>query len=226
MNLQDLVLLPAAMFDFSSFFLNLVLTTLLSWLLARLYRVCGNSLSNRASFANIFIVVALATFLVISVVKTSLALSLGLIGALSIVRFRAAIKEPEELAYLFVAIGIGLGLGAEQRLVTVIALLFIGGIVYLRYKIGWKPATLDDGLYLTINAENINVSEIESALESALTLFRLKRFDRRNNRVEALYLIKMQKGSSIQLIDETFKSLDESIMISLLDKNSNTMTSP
>ena len=59
-----------------------------------------------------------ATVVVISIVKSSLALSLGLVGALSIVRFRSAIKEPEELAYLFLSIGIGLGLGAGQRVVT------------------------------------------------------------------------------------------------------------
>ena len=47
--------------------------------------------------------------LIITVVKTSLALSLGLVGALSIVRFRSAIKDPEELLYLFFSIAIGIG---------------------------------------------------------------------------------------------------------------------
>ena len=61
---------------------------------------------------------AVTTMFIITVVKSSLALSLGLVGALSIVRFRAAIKEPEELTYLFFAISIGLGLGADQRVVT------------------------------------------------------------------------------------------------------------
>ena len=54
----------------------------------------------------------------ITIVKSSLALSLGLVGALSIVRFRTAIKEPEELSYAFLSIAIGLGLGADQRLTT------------------------------------------------------------------------------------------------------------
>ena len=50
---------------------------------------------------------AIITTLVITVIKFSLALSLGLVGALSIVRFRAAIKEPEELVFLFLIISIG-----------------------------------------------------------------------------------------------------------------------
>ena len=61
-------------------------------------------MSNREEFAQVFPFILLTTVLIISVVKSSLALSLGLVGALSIVRFRTPIKEPEELAYLFVAI--------------------------------------------------------------------------------------------------------------------------
>ena len=66
-----------------------------------------------------FIPLAIITTLVITVIKFSLALSLGLVGALSIVRFRAAIKEPEELVYLFFIIGIGLANGANQFLVSI-----------------------------------------------------------------------------------------------------------
>jgi uncharacterized membrane protein YhiD involved in acid resistance len=68
------------------------------------------------------------TFLIILIVKSSLALSLGLIGALSIVRFRTPIKEPEELVYLFLAIALGIGFGAGQIIVTsgvFVAILFI-----------------------------------------------------------------------------------------------------
>jgi uncharacterized membrane protein YhiD involved in acid resistance len=63
----------------------------------------------------------LITILVIIVVKSSLALSLGLLGVLSIVRFRTPIKEPEELAYIFMAIAIGFGLGADQTIPTLVA---------------------------------------------------------------------------------------------------------
>ena len=54
-----------------------------------------------------------------------MALSLGLVGALSIVRFRTPIKEPEELAYLFISIAAGLGLGANQTIPTIVSVIFI-----------------------------------------------------------------------------------------------------
>ena len=81
----------------------------------------GSILHNRETLAQVFPFILLTTTLIITVVKSSLALSLGLVGALSIVRFRTPIKEPEELAYLFLSIAIGLGLGANQVVATVIA---------------------------------------------------------------------------------------------------------
>ena len=66
----------------------------------------------------------------IVIIKNSLALSLGLVGALSIVRFRAAIKEPEELVYLFLVIAIGLGCGAGQIKVITVGILTSLLIIY------------------------------------------------------------------------------------------------
>lgn len=98
--------------------LNLLLGLILSIFVAWYYKRFGQSLSNRSRFAPILPMLTLITLLVISVVKSSLALSLGLVSALSIVRFRTAIKDPEELIYLFFAIAIGLGLGTYQRIPT------------------------------------------------------------------------------------------------------------
>jgi hypothetical protein len=103
------------------FAVNIVLAAVLSFILGQVYIYYGSTLSNRRMFARNFMMLAMTTMLIITVVKSSLALSLGLVGALSIIRFRAAIKEPEELAYIFLVISIGLGLGADQRLITIVA---------------------------------------------------------------------------------------------------------
>jgi|TARA_B110001450_G_C17588781_1_gene468059 hypothetical protein len=87
---------------------------ILSFALKYLYIEKATSLSNTFQIANTLPVLSLIVFFVILIVKSSLALSLGLVGALSIVRFRTPIKEPEELIYLFLAIAIGLGFGAGQ----------------------------------------------------------------------------------------------------------------
>ena len=86
---------------------------------------------DRDDFSNLFPFITLTIVLVIYIVKSSIALSLGLVGALSIVRFRTPIKEPEELAYLFICIAAGLGYGANQTIPTTVAVLVILLLVYL-----------------------------------------------------------------------------------------------
>ena len=103
--------------------LTLAAYLLLGGLLATYVRVLYRRTSRNPaadSVARVFPLLTLVTIAVISVVKSSLSLSLGLVGALSIVRFRAAIKDPEELVYLFLCIGIGLSLGAGQPWIAVV----------------------------------------------------------------------------------------------------------
>ena len=88
--------------------LGVLLTAIVAWHYSRRARIKVL----RRDLGLVLPVIALTTLLVISVVKSSLALSLGLVGALSIVRFRTPIKEPEELAYIFLSIAVGLALGA------------------------------------------------------------------------------------------------------------------
>ena len=112
--------------------LYLFVAGLLSLYLRWVYRHCGASASDAESITRIFPLLTVVTTGVIVVVKSSLALSLGLVGALSIVRFRAAIKEPEELVYLFTCIAVGLSLGADQPifafLLVAIASIFAFGM--------------------------------------------------------------------------------------------------
>jgi len=129
--------------------LSLGIGTVLSVILRWHFERYGSTLSNRSEFAQVFPLIVLTTVLIITVVKSSLALSLGLVGALSIVRFRTPIKEPEELAYLFIAIGIGLGLGADQHVPTVLAVgLILIVVALLRWSRRGREHT---GLYLSVD---------------------------------------------------------------------------
>ena len=131
--LRQFLVTPAIEIPILTFLLNLILTGFLGLSLNWVYSYYGTSLSNRKLLGQNLIIMAMTTMLIISIVKSSLALSLGLVGALSIVRFRTAIKEPEELTYLFLAIAIGLGLGANQRTIILIAfLIIVTAIIFIK----------------------------------------------------------------------------------------------
>jgi hypothetical protein len=181
----------------TSLAINLLLSIVLSSVVAWFYINYGRSLSNRAKFAQTLPVLALITVLIISVVKSSLALSLGLVGALSIVRFRTAIKEPEELIYLFMAIAIGLGLGADQRWPTVLALAVI--LVYLlaRHFLVQRPDK--NNLYFNISAPDGEAafSQINEVLLEHVTAAELRRLDTTPENVQATYLIKCEDDAAL-----------------------------
>jgi hypothetical protein len=122
-----------------------------------LYRRFGLTISNRDAFSANFPLLTIATVLVIFVVKSSLALSLGLVGALSIVRFRAAIKEPEGIVFLFFSIALGLALGAEYQELAFGGTLIFTLFVVLRHYSARKANA--PALLLTISGPQQEVFE-------------------------------------------------------------------
>ena len=196
------------------FIFNLILTGLLTYILGKIYIRYGMSLSNRKDFARNFVLLGLATMLIITIVQSSLALSLGLIGALSIVRFRAAIKEPEELIYLFLTIAIGLGMGANQRYKTVIAFIAISLIIWLNSKVSKK--TQDKQGYLTLSSKNPDlwsIKTINNLIEQQSVEYKLQRFDKTEFFLEALFLVNLSDPEVIEKIDQELRTKDSSIQI-------------
>lgn len=202
------------------FVLNLVMTAGITYLLSLLYARHGNSLSNRKMFGQNFILIGVTTMIIITIVKSSLALSLGLVGALSIVRFRAAIKEPEELAYLFLTISVGLGLGADQRLITLIGFVFVTALIYLKSRMSKKEE--NQNLHLTVSAANSNdelLTNIINTLKSNCTQVNMKRFDENGNMLEAAFLVELGDYSQLNKAKIALKKLDPSVNVSMLDNN-------
>lgn len=143
--------------------LDLVLTVVLAYILGLVYTKFGKSISNRKSFSNNFVLLALTTMTIITVVKSSLALSLGLVGALSIVRFRAAIKDPEELTFLFAVISVGLGIGAGQRYIVLVSFLAFVCVVMIMNLI--KKVPVQGNFFITLSFSDQNDVQVEKVLK-------------------------------------------------------------
>ena len=134
--------------------LNYLLCVLCSFILKIIYENKSNSLSGKFHIGTILPILSQIIFLIILIVKSSLALSLGLIGALSIVRFRTPIKEPEELIYLFFSIAIGIGFGAGQATITSLIFIFIIITIFFFSSKKRNSKTIDYNLLLEIPYSN------------------------------------------------------------------------
>jgi len=186
--------------------MNLVVGLILSLIVAWYYEHFGQSLSNRNKFAQLLPVLTMTTTLVISVVKSSLALSLGLVGALSIVRFRTAIKEPEELMFLFIAIAIGLGVGADQRWLAVIGVLLILG--YMSVRMLLSPKQPVNSLYLNVLAQEEEgqtslFNRVNACLLEHVDTLDFRRLDSRDGSLQLTYFVRCRDPQALNdLLDD------------------------
>jgi uncharacterized membrane protein YhiD involved in acid resistance len=204
--------------------LNLLIGVMLAVVVRWHFRRFGSTLSNRDEFAQVFPFVMLTTILIITVVKSSLALSLGLVGALSIVRFRTPIKEPEELAYLFISIAIGLGLGANQTAPTVIAALFIlsamAGLKWVKRDSTGRQLFLSlswEGQEATKNTGNIDA--INKVISKHADQADMRRFDIRDEVLSATYLMDMNDNASLSALVDDLRQTFPEINVTFLDQN-------
>ena len=200
------------------FIINLLITALLAYILSKLYSRHGISLSNRSAFGNNFVLIATTTMIIITIVKSSLALSLGLVGALSIVRFRAAIKEPEELAYIFLTIAIGLGLGADQRIITILGFILVCGFILLK-NIG-KEKVKNENLLLTVSTSSQLegfLNKVLGVLEKYCSSIDLKRFDENTEVAEVSLLVEYKSINEFNQCKTALRELDDSLEISFVD---------
>lgn len=162
--------------------------------------------------------ITITTTFIILVVRSSVALSLGLVGALSIVRFRAAIKEPEELAYLFFAIGIGIGLGDNQRLITILAMAV--GILLIGVMRIFHGREADVNLHLTVassNPEKVELDSVMTTLNPHTAKLKLLRFDETATAFESTFLVEFQDLEKMSDARKALRALSSGVEITFMD---------
>ena len=212
--------------DFGNFFIAVLLSFLLSLIVKFTYVKVGRALNDKDYFSDTFIPLAIITTLVITVIKFSLALSLGLVGALSIVRFRAAIKEPEELVYLFFIIAIGLANGANQFILSIIATVIIVAFLFLRNF--YKNRKNNDGNFnsdsniLSINildSDKKDIDEIIDRLKKSFKYLKLKSANIENKNCNYIFWYEAENQKIEILLKEITNLSDEYVNISIYSKS-------
>jgi len=211
--------------NFGNFFIALLLSLILAYLVKLTYIKVGRALNDKDYFSDTFIPLAIITTLVITVIKFSLALSLGLVGALSIVRFRAAIKEPEELVYLFFVIAIGLANGANQFLLSILATIII--ITFLSIRNIYQNKNKNsyefnsDANILSVNILDNNKKDIDLIIKEIKKNFKylkLKSANIEKNKSIYVFWYDIEEKKSEDFLNNIKKICDENLEISIYSK--------
>ncbi len=212
--------------DFGNFFIAILLSLILAYLVKFTYIKVGRALNDKDYFSDTFIPLAIITTLVITVIKFSLALSLGLVGALSIVRFRAAIKEPEELVYLFFIISIGLANGANQFLLSIIATIII--LIFLFIRNIYKNKNSNSGNFISdsnilnviiLQNDKKNIDDIINKLKPNFRYLKLKSANIEKTTSSYIFWYESNNENFEDLLKNISKLSDESVNISIYSKS-------
>lgn len=199
------------------FLLGIFLTTVMALLLGMVYVRFGNALSNRKSLAKTLVLISLTTMLIISIVKSSLALSLGLVGALSIVRFRTAIKEPEELAYFFMSIAIGLGMGANQIIPTIAGTSSIFLIIFIINRNKTQELVQNLIIQFETPKDTEDVKKMIQILENHCKELNLTRMDENTEHSEISFSVSFNEYTHLLNAREQLKTTFPGIRFSFLE---------
>ena len=197
-------------------FLCMILVSFIGWF----YKKFSRSLGGKTHVGAILPLIGLTVFMVITVVKSSLALSLGLVGALSIVRFRTPIKEPEELGYLFLTIAVGLGFGAGFSLITTIISIAI--LSYL-YFVGTSRGTSKvDGEYTLLIKLSLNkYDEVTNIIGQKVTAYKIIRTESTGDTISAYYNISVNEDFNFQELIDALKNSDKEIDFNMVESGVN-----
>jgi hypothetical protein len=197
--------------------LSVVFALILSYVIERHSRIIGD----RSQYTIVFLALMPTMVLIITVVKSSLALSLGLVGALSIVRFRTPIKEPEELVYLFVAIAVGLGLGANQVVPTSLAFFFVVAVLVAAGILRRRRTTR--GVFLDVDGSpdegRVGVDSLCEVLRRREIPFELRRYNEGPDAMSATFLIEADSTRDLEAIVGDLRQRVSNGSITIIDRS-------
>lgn len=177
--------------------LILAVSLVLGAVLCLVYKITYRGVLFSASFCLSLLAIQLITTLIIMTVTSNVILSLGMVGALSIVRFRTAIKDPMDIAFLYFAICIGIMTGAGLLWLAVIGIIVVGVILIAAGKIPAKEASY----ILMVTVDEQDEEAVAKYVEKSTSRSSLKSKNITGGISELAFEVKL-KGSSTKFLNK------------------------
>lgn len=165
------------------------------------YKMTYTGVSYNKKFNTSLIMMSLISTMVMSILGSSLALSLGMVGALSIVRFRTAVKDPRDTTYIFWAIGIGLGSGSSNYYIVAVGTVFIAAVSLVMTLVFKERET-----YLIIVRGSLDsLEEVRAGLFNAYKASKLRSETITEDYVEIVYQVKFKEETDVNFYEDLKK---------------------
>lgn len=214
-NFQDL----SGTFSTTDVVLGLTLTFMLVSFVGWVYQKTHKGTSYTQSYVQTLVLMALVVDIIMLVVGSNIARAFSLVGALSIIRFRNAMKETRDVGFIFFAMAIGMATGTKFYFLAIVATIVICMIIYIMYRFDWysRPMTsqilkiqvnndvdfqkLFDGVFVKYT-ESSDLISVDSVRSGMLT--------------ELVYSVKLKKSSDNHKFLGSIKTLNGNLKVTLI----------
>jgi hypothetical protein len=189
-------------------FLTVATSFVLGLGIALLYRATHRGLSYEQSFLSTLVLLAPIVSLVMLFIQGDLVLSLGLVGSLSIIRFRTPIKDTRDMVFLFWIIAVGLGSGTRNWTLTAIATVLLGIIVSLLYLLEYGRPRHADYVLVVSGASPSPAKAPEEVIQRRTISFRVRSHEVEGSQWEKVYEIRFSRAQQAEL-DQLIKDVQD-----------------
>lgn len=199
---------------------NLLVALLCGILISFFYRATYKGVSYSSNYVISIIMLAMVTALVIMVIGNNLARAFGLVGAMSIIRFRTAVKDTQDIMFIFFALAAGLACGASMYLIGLIGTLTIGfsllGLSLVMSENPLKREYLLQVLFSDKEVDQANFDPVVSSYCSKHKVINVKALeDNRGQVLEVSYYIKLKKEQNAPKMISELKKMPGVIKVNL-----------
>ena len=146
MQLQDLQSLMDMNIRTGDVLFNLFIAFLCGWFISHTYKMTFGGASYSRSISNALIVLSMITSIIIIVIGNNLARAFGLVGAMSIIRFRTAVKDPMDIVFIFFSLAVGLAAGVGLAQIAIIGTLSVSLVLIVMNRIGYGSQRHNENL--------------------------------------------------------------------------------
>lgn len=197
----------------------MVISLILSMVIFLTYKITFSGVMYNRKFNISLVMLTLVTTMVMFVIGSDIALSLGMVGALSIVRFRTAIKDPRDTVYIFWSIGVGLSVGTGNYLVSSIGSVFLLGVLSI---FSFSGIGKEDRYILIIRGNRDKEEEIMRCVFNSFKGSKLRAKNSIGNSMEIIYQIKIKNNEDKNIISNLY-SIEGVNAVNIVAQNGETI---
>lgn len=178
-----------------SFILSMILAVLLGLSIALVYRYTHKGLNYESSFLSTLVILGPIVTLVMFLIQGDLVLSLGLVGSLSIIRFRTPIKDTRDMVFLFWSIAVGLGVGTLNWTLSILATIILGLLISVFYLVKYGRQTHNEYILVISGKDKLNDEIIYAVNQEATVSIQLRSTETKGDYFEDVYELRFEASA-------------------------------